>query len=98
MHAWVEVLLPVGDQYSPLWVAYDPTNQRRCDERYVSVAVGRDYQDIAPTSGYYLGQAKSSLDVSVSVMVESHGPAEQWLASATRAQGSSGHDDGPQQQ
>lgn len=98
MHAWVEVLLPVGDQDSPIWVAYDPTHQRRCDERYVTVAVGRDYQDIAPTSGYYLGQAKNSLDVNVSVAVEFQGPAEQWLASATRAQGSSGHDDGPEQQ
>ncbi len=98
MHAWVEVLLPVGDQDSPIWVAYDPTHQRRSDERYVTVAVGRDYQDIAPTSGYYLGQAKNSLDVNVSMAVESQGPAEQWLASAIRAQGSSGQDDGPQQQ
>ena len=57
MHAWVEVLLPGAAQRPPTWVGYDPTHQRRCDERYITVAVGRDYQDIAPTSGYYEGEA-----------------------------------------
>ncbi|MGH7233021.1 MAG: transglutaminase-like domain-containing protein, partial [Nitrospiraceae bacterium] len=79
MHAWVEVLLPVGPQKTALWVGYDPTHQRRCDERYVTVAVGRDYQDIAPTSGYYEGDATSFLDMAVSVVMESHGPVERRL-------------------
>lgn len=70
MHAWVEVLLPIGPQSIPSWVAWDPTHDRRCDEQYVAVAVGRDYQDIAPTSGYYLGIPGSQLDVSVSVVME----------------------------
>ncbi len=98
MHAWVEVLLPVGADGTPLWVAYDPTHQRRCDERYVSVAVGRDYQDIAPTSGYYSGEAKNTLDAWVSVVLESRGPAEQWLGSPRHTQGSPCYPDvSPQQ-
>ncbi|HSB13486.1 MAG TPA: alpha-E domain-containing protein [Bryobacteraceae bacterium] len=80
MHAWVEVLLPGTVQKPPTWVGYDPTHQRRCDERYITVAVGRDYQDIAPTSGYYEGEAKNQLEMAVSVVLESHGPADRWLS------------------
>lgn len=80
MHAWLEVLLPGTGPKPPLWVGYDPTHQRRCDERYISVAVGRDYQDIAPTSGYYEGDAANHLDMTVSVTLESHGPADRWLS------------------
>ncbi|MFQ5598143.1 MAG: alpha-E domain-containing protein [Nitrospiria bacterium] len=76
MHAWVEVLLPVGPQESLTWVSYDPTHQCRCDERYITVGIGRDYQDIAPTSGFYSGEAASSLDSKVSVSVEFQGPAD----------------------
>ena len=71
MHAWVEVLLPEAGRKPSLWVGYDPTHQRHCDERYITVAVGRDYQDIAPTSGYYDGEANNRLDMTVSVVLES---------------------------
>ena len=98
MHAWVEVLLPVGEQNAPLWVGYDPTHQQRCDERYITVAVGRDYQDIAPTSGYYSGDAKNVLEVNVSVVVESQGPAEQLFTSPARGSFSSSYPDYSQQQ
>lgn len=81
MHAWVEVLLPLGPDKVLAWVGFDPTHQRRCDERYITVANGRDYQDIAPTSGYYEGEAKSSLEMAVSVSMESHGPADRWVTS-----------------
>ncbi|MDR4463793.1 MAG: alpha-E domain-containing protein [Nitrospira sp.] len=99
MHAWVEVLLPASGQKLPIWVGYDPTHQRRCDERYIAVAVGRDYQDIAPTSGYYEGEAHNRLDMAVSVTLESHGPMERWISS--HAQGTapmSNVDDHQQQQ
>ncbi len=85
MHAWVEVLLPIGPDKVLAWVGFDPTHQRRCDERYVTVAIGRDYQDIAPTSGYYEGKAQSSLEMAVSVSMESHGPAERWSTSQGQA-------------
>lgn len=78
MHAWIEILLPVGPQGNQHWVSYDPTHQRRCDERYLTVAIGRDYEDIAPTSGYYSGHATNRLDMSVSVIMEDHGRASRW--------------------
>lgn len=58
-----------------------PTHQRRCDERYITVAIGRDYQDVAPTSGFYSGEAGSRLESEVSVIVESQGPADRLLPS-----------------
>ena len=87
MHAWVEVLLPTGRDNAPTWVAYDPTHQRRCNEHYVTVAIGRDYQDVAPTSGYYSGEAANVLNSTIAVVVESHGPAEQWLRGPLPGQG-----------
>ena len=80
MHAWVEVLLPLGSKEIPTWVPFDPTHQCRCDERYIAVAVGRDYQDVAPTSGHYSGESSNQLEASVSVTVESHGAAEVGLS------------------
>jgi len=62
-HAWVEVLLPAaGATDGPLVaVAYDPTNDRRAGLSYLTVAVGRDYADVAPTSGTYTGAAGGRL-------------------------------------
>ena len=51
-HAWVEVLLPDGEGYRVQ--AYDPTNGRRRHLGYMTIAVGRDYRDVAPVSGVYL--------------------------------------------
>lgn len=61
MHAWVEVLLPDGDGRDAGWVALDPTHDRWVSERYVTVAVGRDYADITPNSGTFVGRVSSSL-------------------------------------
>jgi transglutaminase-like putative cysteine protease len=51
-HAWVEVLLrdASGEVRA---VPFDPTHDRRTGPRYVTVAVGRDYSDVPPTSGTY---------------------------------------------
>lgn len=55
-HAWVEVLVAAGDDPTVLTaVAFDPTNDRRAGLHYLTVAVGRDYGDVAPTSGTYSG-------------------------------------------
>ena len=51
-HAWVEVLVPDGDGGAEA-VALDPTHARAPGPGYVTVAVGRDYGDVAPTSGTY---------------------------------------------
>ena len=59
-HAWVECMLPqVG------WVGFDPTNEGHIDERYVRMAAGRDYQDVAPTKGVLIGGGEGTLEVSV---------------------------------
>lgn len=50
-HAWVEVILPTEAGLSAF--AFDPTNDRRPHLGYVTVAVGRDYRDISPTSGSF---------------------------------------------
>ena len=61
-HAWVEVLLPsAGDPDALVAVAFDPTNDRRAGLRYLTVAVGRDYADVAPTSGTFTGRAGGRL-------------------------------------
>ena len=64
-HAWVEVLLPsVTDPSSLVAVAFDPTNNRLAGASYLTVAVGRDYADVAPTHGSYCGPAGGSLTTS----------------------------------
>lgn len=58
-HAWVEVVVPDGDQARA--VAFDPCNGCRAGARHLPVAAGRDYADVAPTSGRYLGAARGRL-------------------------------------
>jgi len=61
-HAWVEVVLPTRDGTGDAvaW-AFDPTHASRGGLGYVTVAVGADYSDVAPTSGYYRSGAPGSL-------------------------------------
>ena len=70
MHAWVEVLLPENEGGPGGWAALDPTHDRWVNERYVAVAAGRDYGDISPTSGTYIGVGPSSLSHRSRVSVE----------------------------
>jgi transglutaminase-like putative cysteine protease len=53
-HAWVEVLLPDPERPgSYIARPFDPTHGREAGLTYITVAVGRDYGDVAPTSGTY---------------------------------------------
>ncbi|MHB8507553.1 MAG: transglutaminase domain-containing protein [Candidatus Dormibacteria bacterium] len=53
-HAWVEAVLPLDDGGSEaLVVPFDPTHGRRATLGYLTVALGRDYADVAPTSGSF---------------------------------------------
>jgi transglutaminase-like putative cysteine protease len=53
-HAWVDVLVP-DETYANRYVAlpFDPTNGNEPGLNYVTIAIGRDYGDVAPTSGSY---------------------------------------------
>jgi transglutaminase-like putative cysteine protease len=74
-HAWVEVILPQPRSRNRNLVAvpYDPTNRCKGGMRHLTVATGRDYRDVSPTSGYFRGEhsgvLKSSKQAGV-VMVE----------------------------
>jgi transglutaminase-like putative cysteine protease len=59
-HAWVDVLFP-GGKMEAVAVAFDPTHGREVGLSYVTVAVGRDYRDVAPTSGSYQASFKGRL-------------------------------------
>ena len=57
-HAWVEVFAPdpsTAGRGRPVAVAFDPTHDRRARRGYLTVAFGRDYGDVAPTSGTFEG-------------------------------------------
>ncbi|MCY4113971.1 MAG: transglutaminase family protein [Chloroflexi bacterium] len=61
-HAWAECLLPeLG------WVGFDATNDRLAGLGHIRLAVGRDYRDVAPTSGIFRGGGESRIEVEVRV-------------------------------
>ncbi len=62
-HAWAAVRLPDGD-----WLGFDPTNDQFVDERYTTVAWGRDYDDVPPLRGVIFTDSEhNEMDVSVDV-------------------------------
>ncbi len=62
-HAWVAVWIPGAG-----WLAVDPTNDQWVNDRYVTVAWGRDYSDVPPVKGVIFTEAKTStLKVEVDV-------------------------------
>jgi transglutaminase-like putative cysteine protease len=62
-HAWVEVLLRTREgDYKAL--ALDPTNLRSVTPAYITVAIGRDYHDVSPTSGSYVAPYAGQLTAS----------------------------------
>jgi len=63
-HAWLAVWLPGTDE----WLAIDPTNDQWANDRYITVAWGRDYGDVSPVKGIIFTEAKkSTLRVQVDV-------------------------------
>lgn len=61
-HAWAEAFVDgLG------WVGFDAANGISPDERYVRVAVGRDYREAMPISGILIGQAQERLAVHITV-------------------------------
>jgi transglutaminase-like putative cysteine protease len=66
-HAWVEVVVPNRD--GAVAVAFDPCHGRRANAGYLTIATGRDYADVAPTSGSYVGAPGGRLTASRQVGV-----------------------------
>lgn len=59
-HAWVEVAVPGFG-----WWGLDPTNRQEVGQRHVKIGHGRDYDDVAPMRGVYLGPSTHRLEVEV---------------------------------
>lgn len=62
-HAWVDVYI----EGEGGWLSLDPTHNREQTAEYVRVAIGRDYADVPPTRGIFVGNAKETMDVKVTV-------------------------------
>jgi transglutaminase-like putative cysteine protease len=65
-HAWFSVYDPVYG-----WVDFDPTNSQMPGESYITLAFGRDYQDVAPLQGQVDVQGDNRLKVDVDMRVVS---------------------------
>ncbi|MBU1566813.1 MAG: transglutaminase family protein [Proteobacteria bacterium] len=61
-HAWVSLFIPDCG-----WVDFDPTNNQLANERYITLAWGRDYGDVAPVKGVVMGGGSHRLSVTVDV-------------------------------
>ena len=61
-HAWVGLFVPNFG-----WIDFDPTNAVRPAHQHITVAVARDYDDVAPVRGVILGGHRHALRVSVDV-------------------------------
>ena len=62
-HAWLSVYCPGHG-----WVDVDPTNNLWPSDGHVTVAVGRDYGDVCPIKGVFLGGGDHTMDVAVDVI------------------------------
>jgi transglutaminase-like putative cysteine protease len=105
-HAWCEAWLPdLG------WLGIDPTNNHLIDERFVKVAVGRDFTDVPPNKGIYRGTAKETILVRVETRLLESLPSLSWqeqlpplhvplteIVAARRGAGQGSDDDFSQQQ
>jgi transglutaminase-like putative cysteine protease len=62
-HAWVSVFCgPLG------WVDFDPTNDAVVGDQHVTIGWGRDYGDVCPIQGVFVGGGEHSVQVGVDVI------------------------------
>jgi transglutaminase-like putative cysteine protease len=61
-HAWLSVFLPgIG------WVDFDPTNNAMPSDQHLTIAWGRDYDDVSPIKGVILGGGTHTMTIAVDV-------------------------------
>ena len=63
-HAWLAVYCGNGQ-----WLNIDPTNNCVCGSDHVTLAWGRDYSDVPPLTGVFVGGGQHRLTVNVDVEV-----------------------------
>jgi transglutaminase-like putative cysteine protease len=61
-HAWVSVFCPASG-----WIDVDPTNDLLVDQKHITLAWGRDFDDVSPIKGVILGGGRHSVSVGVDV-------------------------------
>lgn len=71
-HAWVEVLVPDASGDARV-LSLDPTHGRTTGYQYITVAIGRDYADVAPLSGTYHAPFSGSLTATKRVFMAAVG-------------------------
>lgn len=64
-HAWLSVWLPDGT-----WVDIDPTNNQLVCRDHVTLGWGRDYQDVCPIKGVFIGGGHHTMQVAVDVALD----------------------------
>lgn len=71
-HAWFSVY--AGPEFG--WLELDPTNNVVCSTDHIRLAIGRDYADVAPVRGVFLGGAESTQRIEVDVEPLTPGAAD----------------------
>lgn len=63
-HAWVSVW--TGPENG--WIGFDPTNAIQAGTDHITLAVGRDFSDVSPVLGVFVGAGENELKVEVDVI------------------------------
>lgn len=77
-HAWCEAWIPGSG-----WTEFDPTHPDPDLSQYIRVAVGRDYADVPPFRGTYVGDPTEQMNVSVEIEERPHDEVALGLLPAT---------------
>lgn len=63
MHAWVAVW--AGEEAG--WIGIDPTNDCLAGDSHIVIGMGRDFADVSPVNGVFVGNAPQTMKVAVDV-------------------------------
>lgn len=60
-HAWVELY------ENGIWLSFDPTNKRVCDETYLVLSHGRDFADCGINRGLFVGGGTQKQEITATI-------------------------------
>jgi transglutaminase-like putative cysteine protease len=63
-HAWVSVWAGPDNG----WIGFDPTNAIQSGTDHITLAIGRDFSDVSPVYGVFVGSGENELKVEVDVV------------------------------